>query len=336
MEYKSCLQQVQGFLENSPLIILGSGASADYGLPLMSKLSAEIKRHGDKFDSTEFEELCRNLDSLGLEEALDSTNLSVVAKDNVRRIVWECINEKDLIFLQRLTQDKSDFALANLLNIIMRPTPNSATVVTTNYDRLAEYAADIVGATTVTGFEGNLLRQIEFPGITLQNRRIKARERIVNVWKVHGSLDWFLGDGDNITSFPLSKEIPVNHNPLIIPPGKIKYNHTHNAPYRDVITQADVAFSKAGSFLCIGYGFNDDHIQPKLIEQIKNGKPIVVLCQTATDACKQNVVSSDVKKFAVIEYSSYGKSSVTGNTYSEIYDGNFWRLPDFIKTFFGG
>jgi hypothetical protein len=238
--------------------------------------------------------------------------------------------------LQRLSQDRSDFALADLLQKVIQAAPNTVTVVTTNYDRLAEYAVDLIGATVITGFEGNLIRLLEFPAANVQNRRIRARERVVKVLKVHGSLDWFSKDGSNdIMSFPLSMGIPSNYSPLIIAPGKGKYNFTHKEPYRDIIAQADTAFSKAGSFLCIGYGFNDDHIQPKLIEQINSGKPIVVLCRTATEACKQNIVSAGVKMFVIIEYSTDGKTSVTASDYTGLYDGDFWELSNFIKTIWG-
>jgi hypothetical protein len=335
MDYGDCLRQLQKFLENSPLIILGSGSSAAYGLPLMDELSNEIKRHSNKFDPKEYASLCKNLSSMNLEEALDKTVLSETASDMLRRIVWKYINKKDLEFLKKLSQDKSNFALADLLKIIIQPTPNVTTVVTTNYDRLAEYAADLIGATTITGFEGGLIRKMELPNTTLQQKRMRSRERVVNVWKVHGSLDWFSKEDGSIVSFPLSTEIPINHNPLIIAPSKKKYALAHNDPYRNIITQADFAFSRAGSFLCIGYGFNDEHIQPKLIEEIRDGKPIVALCQTATEACKQNVMSAKVKKFAIIESSSAGKTLVSGNGYSNVYDGNFWKLSDFITTIWG-
>lgn len=332
MEYKECLQQIQKYLEDSPLIILGSGSSSAHGLPVMNDLSDEIKKHGSEFDKSEFDSLCKNLDStMDLEKAIDQTTLSYKSFDAIRKIVWKCINERDMAVLNSLKQNKYNFALANLFKIVTRPAPNTATVVTTNYDRLAEYAIDLIGATTVTGFEGNLIRSFEFPLDNVQNRRIERRERVVNLWKVHGSLDWFSKEGGDIVSFPLSTEIPLNHSPLIIAPGKGKYNFTHNEPYRDIIFQSDKAFSKAVSFLCIGYGFNDEHIQPKLINQIKNGKPIVVLSKEVTEACKQNVVSADVKKFVIIEHLD-DKTLVTGSGYKEIYDGNFWKLPDFIKT----
>lgn len=332
MDYKDCLQQIQKLLENSPLIILGSGSSADYGLPLMVELSDELKKHSAEFDATEFASLIANLATMNLEEAIDETTLSENSLDVLRKIVWEYVNEKDFAQFYKLLRDKSDYPLAELLKIVIGTVANTATVITTNYDRLVEYAVDIISATAVTGFEGNLIKALELPQPAVNRKRIRARERVVNVWKVHGSLDWFINANNEYVSIPLSSSIPPNHKPLIIAPGKRKYNITHGEPYRDIITQADSAFSNAGSFLCIGYGFNDDHIQPKLIKQIKNGKPIVVLCRTATDACKQNVVIDDVKKCAVIERSTDDKTTVTIDGNRENYDGSFWRLPDFIKT----
>ena len=335
MEYKDCLKQIQTFLENNPLIILGSGSSAAYGLPLMSELSVEIKNHADKFDPNEFTSLCDNLDTIGLEDAIDKSALSEAALEILRSIVWKYINKRDLEFFRKLSQNKSNFAIADLLKRFIKPTPNTTTVITTNYDRVAEYAVDLIGATSVTGFEGNYIRALEFPSNATQNKRVRGRERVVNIWKVHGSLDWFSDANNNIVSFPLSTNVLPQHRPLIIVPGKGKYSVALSEPYRDVIAQADIAFSRANSYLCIGYGFNDDHIQPKLIAQIKNGKPIVVLCRSATDACKRHVISTDVKKYAVIERKTDGKTTVSGNSYQEEYDGSFWELPNFIKTIWG-
>jgi len=142
---------------------------------------------------------------MGLEDAVDNA-LSNASSGVLRRIVWECINEKDLEVMQRLSQDKSGFALADLLKFAIQSSPNTTTVVTTNYDRLAEYAADLIKATVVTGFEGNLIRYKEFPNDISQRKRLQIRERVVNVWKVHGSLDWFLKDDINAVSF-LPREV---------------------------------------------------------------------------------------------------------------------------------
>jgi len=338
MDYPDCLKRIQEYLENSPLIVLGSGSSASYGLPLMGDIKDEILSHHKMFSEAKFSNLLNNLNTMGLEEAIDHSNLPNDLNDQVRKFVWNYINLHDIQLFHKLTACKADFALAELLRKVLTPTPNFATVITTNYDRVAEYAADIIGATIVTGFEGSLIRKMEFPNVKVRNARIRVRERTVQILKVHGSLDWFKNTYGDIVSYPLTLDIPMGHNPLIIPPGKDKYSATHNDPFRGIMFQADDAFTRAGSFICIGYGFNDEHIQPRLIEQIQSGKPIVALCHKATDACKQYVISDNVKKYAVIEYRDGGKTAVTSSATSgktEEYDADFWELPNFMKTVWG-
>lgn len=70
------MQQIQKLLENSPLIILGSGSSADYGLPLMGELSDKLKKHSAEFNATEFALLTANLATMNLEKAIDKATLS--------------------------------------------------------------------------------------------------------------------------------------------------------------------------------------------------------------------------------------------------------------------
>ena len=335
MDYRDCLQLVQKYLENNPVIILGSGASADYKIPLMSDLSKRIKHSGDKFDDVEFTTLCNNIDSFNnLEVAIDKTALSDLSINTLRKIIWDSINKKDLELYKKLLQNVSGFALIGLLKKVITNSQNTATIVTTNYDRLVEYAVDMIDATAVTGFDGNVFQKLNVPSETKRRGSIIIRERVVNIWKVHGSLDWFSKDG-RIVGLPLSSRIPINHIPLIIPPSKGKYSNAHDEPYRSIISQADIAFSQAGSFLCIGYGFNDDHIQPKLFERIKKGIPIVVLCRDATDACKQNVASDDVNKYIIIDRLAEGKTRVICKGSEDVFDGNFWKLPEFNKNFLG-
>ena len=40
-------------------------------------------------------------------------------------------------------------------------------------------------------------------------------------------------------------------------------------PYRTLIQKSDDIIKKANSFLVIGFGFNDDHLTPKLILKLK-------------------------------------------------------------------
>jgi hypothetical protein len=341
MEFEQCIIKIQKYMTKPPLIILGSGASAPYKLPLMDDLKKLITSN-KLLKSHNYTKLKNNLETMNLELAMDKTNLSEEQNIQIRKIVWEYVNMKDFDFFSKLITERIEFPLAKLIKIVLQTTPNIATIITTNYDRLAEYAADLIEATIVTGFEGNVIRQMKIPSNSVINKRIKVRERVVNIWKVHGSLDWFENISDEtskVISYPMTKKLPLNHNPLIIPPGKDKYSFTHREPFRDIITQADSAFSNAESFICIGYGFNDDHIQQKLINQIKSNKPIVVLCHKATEACQRNVISPDVKCYFVVERSGKNNIQVTSNESNGVpieYENNdLCNLPTFLNKIWG-
>lgn len=294
MDWNGCLSIMQGYLENSPLIVLGSGASMPYGLPSMSNLADCIESNNIVKNDPNYGAFCVSLRSDGLEKAIDSVSLNEATIKAIRTTTWEEVNRCDLNYLKTNVFSPPE-SLVKLFGKVIAPTPNKVVVVTTNYDRLPDYAADGIGASSVTGFEGSYIRKLELPNNSVTTKRVRARERIVEIWKVHGSLDWFIDAKGDISSFRLLQEIPTGFSPLIVPPGKDKYSSTHNEPYRSIFSEADKAFTTAGAYLCIGYGFNDEHIQPKLLAQIGNGKPIVILARTMTDACKHHIIDAGIR-----------------------------------------
>ena len=324
-------KMIQEYLSDSPLVVLGSGSSVPYGLPTMNELASVLRKDAVLQNEKDSIKLFSDMDSLGLEAAIDNSLLSENAKNQIRILTWDCINKKDLVlFRDKNLVDKMQ-SLVQLIKKIITTSPNQFTVVTTNYDRLSEYAADLYGASTVTGFEGNFLRKFDGFSDSINNKRIAARERVVKILKVHGSLDWFKAEDDSIISFPLQEKIPTGYTPLIVPPGKEKYSTTHEEPYRTIIEEADKEFKRAGSFLCIGYGFNDSHIQPKLISQIKSGgKPIVVITKKATDECIRLVADTNVKKYLILEDNGSGTRVITNDEDTNI-SCSIWSLKDFME-----
>ena len=321
---------LQGYLENSPLIVLGSGASMPYELPSMGGLADEIKKSDTVISDPNYNAFCTAVDNSGLEGAIDAVNLLPETLREIRRVVWETVNEKDCLYFDQHPIDPPT-ALVELIRKVLAPTPNKVSIVTTNYDRLAEYAADGAGATTVTGYEGSLIKKLELSSSLLKTRRTRARERVVDIWKVHGSLDWFQAPDGTSVALPLARTIPNNFQPLIIPPGKEKYSSTHDEPYRTIIAEADNAFVQAGAYLCVGYGFNDEHIQPKLLTQISKGKPIVILARTMTPACKKHIVEAEVSKYLIFEFADSTHTKVYGKGWEEVYEGQYWLLDNFMK-----
>ncbi len=330
MDFDGCISLIQSYLQNSPLIVLGSGASMPYGLPSMRALAEKIKGDPVIASDSNYNKFCDTIDIYGLEGAIDTVQLSSNTLDTIRQVTWNEVNYYDLKFFSEnpITPPK---ALADLLSKVISPTPNKAVIVTTNYDRLSEYAADSIGATVVTGFEGSLIRKLELSTQSVKNKRTRVRERVVDIWKVHGSLDWFKNTDNDIVSFPFSKSVPNDFQPLIVPPGKEKYSSTHYDPYRTIIAEADKAFVQANAYICVGYGFNDEHIQPKLLAQIAKGKPIVVLAKTVTESCKKHIIDAGVSKYLIFEEADNAHTKVHGNGWCQVYDGQYWLLDEFLR-----
>ena len=75
MDWSGCVNMMQGYLENSPLIVLGSGASMPYGLPSMGSLAEEIEKDPTIMADPQFDALKQAIADYGLETAIDSLRL---------------------------------------------------------------------------------------------------------------------------------------------------------------------------------------------------------------------------------------------------------------------
>jgi len=218
---------------------------------------------------------------------------------------------------------------------LLQSHPRHVKVVTTNYDRIVEYAADLVGASVYTGFAGKYI--LNFAQTYSQKYSNDSR---IDIWKVHGSLDWFRNKTTNrIYSTPLAKKIPVNSIPLVVTPGIYKYQETHNEPYRSIMSKSDEAIINASCFLCVGYGFNDEHIQPKLIQQVQQrDKTIVVVTKKLSDKGKELLLDNGVKSVVLEENSDSATTKVTyfydGKQQMDILEGKYWELNQFLNIWF--
>jgi hypothetical protein len=156
----------------------------------------------------------------------------------------------------------------------------------------------------------------------------------INIWKVHGSLDWFKTKEDIDIHLPLQQNIPIDFKPLIVTPGLSKYLETQLEPFRTIFTEADNEIEKANSYLCIGYGFNDIHVQPKLINQIKSGKPIIVITKELSAKTKQAIIDAKCKQYVLIEQANTTDTRVysSGFSGSEIIKNvSYWTLTEYLK-----
>jgi len=337
MDKEAFFKLLQSWTNNIPLLILGSGASVPFKLPSMWTLGDHIKKSITftvPQDQIQFESFVKLFDETGdLESTLSQLQLRGHVLAEIVNKSWELVNEADLQAYENFIETSINFPLSSLIRHFLSTAGKKVSIVTTNYDRLAEYASSIARAIINTGYSQNFIGHFS-NGIQSNNlANLKGYNGQVNIWKVHGSLDWFKNKDDESIQLPLRYSIPNGFSPLIVTPGLTKYSETHNEPYRTILTQADSEIENATGYLCIGYGFNDSHVQPKLISQIKNKKPIIVITKELTPKTKQSIINNHCKNYILMEKANSTDTRVFSSAFGEhiISDVNYWELSQYLK-----
>jgi len=196
---------VQGCLASFPAIVLGSGYSAALGMPgmaeLASHLSKTIPNQINESDKVLWGKLKVELDKTSLEPALHKIQPSASLQELLIREAWNCIFPKDVEIFQNLLTSSTDMPLGQLIEYLFRSTHQRLSIITTNYDRLAEYAVDQKGFGRATGFKYGYLGERYTKQFSIVKKNNHA-SRMVDIWKVHGSLDWFRNDEGKVYSLP--------------------------------------------------------------------------------------------------------------------------------------
>lgn len=190
---------IQNFLKKPPLVVWGSGATIPFGLPSMGVLNETLKENIEGFDSSN--------DNLEIELGKGKY---LKQMPEIKSVIWDKINEADISILDKISSnDTSDFkGIILLINKFIEAHPEVLNIVTTNYDRVLEYIMAYERVSFTDGFEGKILSS--FDENHFQNKNI------VNLIKVHGSLNWFNIEGE----IRYLNSARKKHQPQIIAPGK--------------------------------------------------------------------------------------------------------------------
>ena len=305
MELEELAKLCQTCAQKIPVIVLGSGASIPHGIRGMRDLAVWLHEKVEPeqgLEETQWQLVKTALDSDNhLEAALENGNLPATLVDKIVRSTWYFIAADDYCLLKLAIGNKSIFPLSKLFSGLFSSTTRNIHVVTTNYDRVAEYAADSGGYIHNTGFLPGYLRGAD-GAENLVFKQGRNTARTVTVWKVHGSLDWFSDAQGDVLSTPITSEIPDGLVPLIVTPGVIKYQRTYDEPFRSAIQGADRVLKDASAFMCIGYGFRDSHIHPKLETRCRvHDTPILVTAQILTSEAKTFLQNKAGRHYIALE-----------------------------------
>ncbi len=290
-------KRIQEYLKPKPLIVWGSGATIPFRMPSMDdlKIKLNIQKDGN------------------LEEILSKA--SKKDREQYEKEIFNIINKNDDDFRVDLHENILSIEHINILiRYFYNAHPELINIITTNYDCILEYILSYYKLPFSDGFLGKEFSQFD-------ESNFKAKKHI-NLFKVHGSLRWCQGRYSH-----------HNSDMDAIFPSKKKYKQASQEPFRTIIAQADNAINAAACFLCIGFGFNDEHITPKIEGALQKNKPIVIVTKKATESIEKKLTSAS--KYVLIEESDQGG---TNFRYKDVnleknvqLDGNYWELEQFNK-----
>lgn len=220
---------------------------------LLSQIDGYIKFAGDK-------EFATSNGKMKLSEAKEE--LLVLIKNN-------CTIKKPgtlfphKVFLEKLLQRKQ--------------TSPRIKVFTLNYDLLFEFAANDVNAIVIDGFSFTLPRTFsgrfyDYDIVQREGSKVEEEDnfiqRVFHLHKLHGSLNWERVDPNRIEIKQICEK------PLLVYPRESKYEDSYEQPFFEMMArfQRNLRLSGDTLLICIGYSFNDKHINAA-IEEALNQNP---------------------------------------------------------------
>lgn len=322
---------------SNPVIVLGSGASYPHGLPGMNELKEHLLANVSPDEGKESDEwlLVRTALAEGdhLEQALAGRTLPQSLIEQIVIETWKCISTADYKLFLRVATGETRLPLTDLFAGLARSSNSTINVVTPNYDRVVEYAGETAELFCTSGFSPGYIGSREgAQKLRLQKGGREGKQ--IKIWKVHGSLDWFARKDETVFSAPGMINLVEGLTPLIVTPGVSKYERTYSEPFRSAIQGADQSLSEAEAYLCIGYGFRDSHIEPKLVERCKQKNiPITIITKQLTDEAKAFLANSAGKEYLAIEAVENGSRAYTSAKPEGIAipHRDLWSLPGFLQ-----
>lgn len=285
MELHDLKIRLQQHLSDGLVTIVGSGLSCAEGLPGMGELAEHLcavigPRLGAP-DVAAWPEISELIKQNGLEAALLVKPPSAGIESAIAKATAELIASRERIVISEVFEGVRTLRLTRLIGHLLKPA-SGLPIITTNYDRLIELAAEQADLGVDTMFVGQYAgtlnereSRLSFcREVTLKKTRVvyRFKPRAI-VFKPHGSLDWYLCKGKPVH---YSGDLPSAVR-LIITPGQNKFRNGYESPFDHHRGRANDAIDRASRFLIVGYGFNDDHLETHLSPAIRGGKPTLML-----------------------------------------------------------
>lgn len=343
LEFSAVKRRIQDHLQEGLLLVVGSGLSAAEGIPGMGPLAEHLMREipprlaaaPDPAWGTVVSALDAgdNLEKAMLKANLQSTTVEMIVAETAR-----LISDKERLVIRRVLAGERVLPFTTLARHLFKA-GKKFHLITTNYDRLVEFAAEAAGIGVDSRFAGYLHgrsdpkrsadahRESYYLGKNSLFRGLPC----LCVHKPHGSIDWF-DVGESIVRCP----VETGRVPIIITPGADKYQKSFRVAFDDQRSAGNRAASTANRLLFIGYGFNDDHLEQYLCPNLKVTKPTVIVTQTLSEnALRVMKNSKETEVIALCAKPGVGWTRIVNQDGEELTVAErLWDLEGFNKGVF--
>lgn len=292
-------KELREFFSVTPHIVLGTGTSCavDVGFG-MGALQTALQKGVDerslkKTSARQWQRVLQNLrKGLDLESSLNAAEADDLQK-LILGITCETVAAMDQKYASAICLGREKWpAMAIVQKVfegVSSADENTLEVITTNYDLLLEYACVANRITCVDGYCGCVVRHRDWDatlrGLKHKVSRVVNKKKVegnefkkhIRLYKVHGSLNWFMMGEDVIENDMWVDRGDVGLERVMITPGLAKYKRMQD--FRtELQTDTDVAVNRAKAFLFLGYGMNDAHVERYIVKRIgEEGVPALIV-----------------------------------------------------------
>lgn len=329
-------ESVQSFFHQDTVLIVGSGLSCAEGLPGMGSLAMELIAEVPKEISVEHTEewniiqndLLKDDGTMKEEANLEATLLkfppSINIENAIRKVTTNLIKKKENESLREVIVGEKNLRFSAFIKKFSI-SKSGLTVVTTNYDRLLEFASEVAGVPVDNLFYGKNISVLDvkkshmsfcerIDGVGRTSKRIFTPKLLI--YKPHGCLGWYMHNGK-----PIHSSHDLNLERLIITPGANKFRNGYDSPFDLHRTKANSAIDNASKFIVIGYGFNDEHLETHLKQRILANTSTLIITRELSENTKRIIEG----KNNVIAFSYFIDGQISGT--KVIYMNESFQLP---------
>lgn len=343
MDINGIKSHLQSFFSKPIVTIVGSGLSCAEGIPGMGELGKQLltKVPGNipKESMDIWNKIEKDLkDGKGLEEVLLKHKPDEEIEKNIKYITESFMRKAEAQVITSSLKSKKKLRFSEYIKEL-NISEEGTVIITTNYDRLLEFACEGEGILVDNLFTGNYLGKInedsklsfisgvQKTGTSKNKKRIVYKKHVI-IYKPHGCLGWYRKSEEEVlySCFNLGLEN------LIITPGGNKYRKGYDFPFDYCREKANDAIDTAECFVIIGYGFNDEHLQTHLLRKIKEGIPTLIISRDINEKVKELIKSSN--STAVYYYKNDYEEGTVVNIKGEcisLKNYILWDLGEFVK-----